>query len=301
MELWDRLVISGPLGGKVPAWVQKAGSIVLMIASSAVCTWQMFRTGILEKTTDAIILALYDKLYSIPFLTTLDRVKAISYLVCMFVVLICMVLLVRGVLRMAFAKIRPSEQPEETAKEEKTVEEWPEEDSNDLAWKNVETENKGLSFRVPPGARLMHENVFSSSLGKESDKAEYTFSESMYAGVPKGSITVALYGEPVLGMDSKFMKYSQLVDSLRVSVKSHENYKWTQKKMVENNISWDVWYGVHREQGNISENSDYMFACCDFGDRTFGYIGASGTHSGDLGDQEVYAFLTTLLSGVRKK
>ena len=144
-------------------------------------------------------------------------------------------------------------------------------------------------------------NVFSSSLGKEADKAEYTFSESMYAGVPKGSVTVALYGEPVLGMDSKFLKYSQLVDSLRNSVKSHENYKWTQKKISENKISWDVWHGVQRSQGNSSEDSDYMFACCDFGDRTFGYVGASGVHSGDLGDEEVYAFLTTLLSGVSKK
>ena len=300
LELWDRLVISGPMNKKIPVWVQKAGSIMLMVLSSVVCTWQMFRTGILEKTTDAIILALYDKLYSIPFLTTADRIKAVSYLVCMFVVLICMVLLVRGVLRMAFAKIRPSEERENEVTEE-AVEEWPTEDSQDLAWKSVQTENQGLTFRVPPGSRRTNDNVFSSSLGKEADKAEYTFSESMYAGVPKGSVTVALYGEPVLGMDSKFLKYSQLVDSLRNSVKSHENYKWTQKKINENKIAWDVWHGVQRSQGNSSEDSDYMFACCDFGDRTFGYVGASGVHSGDLGDEEVYAFLTTLLSGVSKK
>ncbi len=299
LELWDRWVSSRPEGKKINVLVQRAGIIALVAGLSVVFTWLMFHTGILERAKDAIILAVYDKLYLIPFQTILDRVKAVSYLAALFAVLICLTLLARGGLRILFSRLRTAEDDEEEVVEE--VQESEPEESSDTEWHIVQTESNGLSFEVPPGARRMNTMVVSSSLGRESDKAEYTFSESINAGIPRGSITVALYGEPILGLDSKFLKYSQLVDSLRNSVRSHENYKWTQKRVTEHGIEWDVWHGVNRDQKDSSEKSDYMFACCDFGDKTFGYVGASGVHSGDLGDEEVYAFLTTLLRGVRKK
>ena len=303
LEMWERWSSARQSGTKIG---RKAGFAVVVTVVSVLFIWALFSVGVLQKTRDAIILALSGKSYMIPFLTILDRIKAYSYLIAVMAVLICVALIVKSNLNLILEKLRvlkenTKKEPKPLEQETSVVETPKIEEPIPQSWKRVQTESNGLSFLIPSNAKWVKSNVVVSALGAEADKSVYMFNEETELGVPKGGITVALYGEPAVGLNSKFMEYEELLDSLRYSVRAHENYAWTEKKIIENGITWDVWHGIYHLNGSDTAKSDYMFACCDFGDKTFGYMGASGEVGYSLRENEVSEFLYTLLKGIKKR
>ncbi len=305
LEVWDRWVDSRRSGNKGTVLDKKTGSVALILCLSVLFTWLLFVTGVLEKTKDAIILALSGRRYSIPFETMVERAKASSCWIALLVVFICIALFFKDNLHVLLAKFRRNKDKKEIAEMVEAVEPVQESEPAESlpvqVWGNAQTDAGGLSFVVPSNAKRLSSGSGSSVMVMDSDKAVYTFSELPQGKVPKGNLTVALYGEPVAGSNSKFKSYHDLLDSLRNSIRGHQNYRWTQSKITEKGVTWDVMYGINPSNGGESAKWDYLFACCDFGDKTFGYIGASGELSSNLGDGEVYEFFCHLIRGVQKR